>query len=336
MKKILALLILAAMTCAMFAVPSFAATPKEYQAAYGTPVIDGKMDDAYLQSTKILIEYSYDEANQEWYDAGKLDCAHGYAYLLWDDAYLYAYVYVIDDVLSEAKSPTGVFLTDSTEIIIDLDNTQDGALTEEMDAGQFTAGYLETDMAGYGYLFTMYGEECSFMVRDTAEGYAIEYKIPFGPDYSPAKAGWTIGIAIAINDDADGKEGREYIAYTNADQLGCWYRCSNYDQLTLIEGEGSHSGNNPSNTTKPQQGNDEPDETTNNSGTTNPSDTTGSPDETKAPSGDVTTAGKNPSSTKAPSSSEEKEGCGSAVGGTALVLLGVCALPVIVSKKKQH
>lgn len=348
MKKLFSILILAAMIGAMFAVPSFAMTPKKLEAAYGTPKLDGRMDDAYLESTEITVDVVYDEANQTW-PGGNIGNAVGKARCLWDDGYLYVYFEVQDAVRSEARSNVGVYRTDSTEVIIDLPNAQDGQETINSDAGQFTAGYLETDMAGYGYWYEMYGDSAKFFVRDIDGGYAVEYQIPFGTEYSPMEAGKTIGIVFAINDDADGKEGREYIVYGNEDQLGSWNKTVNYDQLTLIEGSGNHTPNTPDTddskvTTDDKQGDvTTPEVTTdnNNGGTTEDPKDTGSdePKVTTDSKGDTTTENKdNNADNSGDNSDEKKSGCGSVVFSSSAALVALCAVipAAFVQKKKKH
>lgn len=343
MKKFLSLLILVVMVCAMFALPTSAATPKEYEAVYGTPNLDGRLDQAYLQSSQIAINYLYNECQ----DGNTTDYAHGWAYCLWDDGYLYVYIYVIDDVLSNAKSPTAVCRTDSTEVIIDLANDQVGDETINADAGQFTAGYMESTMAGYGYWYEMYGKDAKFIVRDTDEGYAVEYQIPFGTEYSPAKANWTIGLVLAINDDADGEEGREYIAYTNADQIGCWFKCANYDQLKLVD-SASNDRPNPGNeeTLPPNIVDTDPVVTNDPSGDdTDPNGGEQSQDPAESNNDPVVTTSKDDTNTAAPSTAksadnntEKESGCGSMItSASALLVLGTALVPAVIAvKKKKH
>ena len=105
--------------------------------AYGTPKLDGVMDDAYMKSTNIQVGdifnmYSYDvnltltkhdltEANSD---------VTGFGRLLWDENYLYCYIYVeekdstvasrgmtyINDMIN--NSPSGLWRNDGIELYI--------------------------------------------------------------------------------------------------------------------------------------------------------------------------------------------------------------------------
>lgn len=61
--------------------------------AHGTPVIDGQMDEKYLESTKVVFGQSYASPFNVFGINADSD-ADGYAYMLWDEQYLYVYAYV--------------------------------------------------------------------------------------------------------------------------------------------------------------------------------------------------------------------------------------------------
>jgi len=74
---------------------------------YGTPTLDGDVDDAYLSSSIYKIEI--DQTNYVWGDATKQPYDFAKAYLLWDEDYLYLCVVNVDDTpysLSGTKTNT--------------------------------------------------------------------------------------------------------------------------------------------------------------------------------------------------------------------------------------
>ncbi len=97
------------------------------QIAYGTPNIDGILDEAYHESSRVLF-------NTEPYNVSGVDGAtsiDGYAYMLWDETYLYFYAYVEDatvksrgiDYVTEmyangTGNPNNLWRTDGVEAYI--------------------------------------------------------------------------------------------------------------------------------------------------------------------------------------------------------------------------
>lgn len=221
MKKFTSFAIAALMVTAL----SFSASAaNSFEAASGTPTIDGKMDDAYKAAQEIAINVKF---------AGDGNTS-GTARVLWDSKNIYVFFDITDPVLSESANTSQYYQTDSVEFFIDLSGTPGDITT--INAGQWTAQApidgAAGDWQGRGKHRDTNVGDASYKAVKTDKGYALEMQIPWGADYTPAVDA-EIGVAFHINSDEDGKDGREgeYFAGTNQDTA--WSTSANYDKLTL-------------------------------------------------------------------------------------------------------
>ena len=202
-----------------------ASAANSFEAATGTPTIDGKMDDAYKAAPEIAI-------NVKTSGDGKTS---GTARVLWDSNNLYVFFDITDPVLSTEVSKN-MYESDSVEFFINLAGSN--GKVAEINAGQYTAQApiegATFEWAGLGKHQTANKDKATYKSVKTDKGYAVEMSIPFGSDYTP-KAGAQIGVAFHINSDEDGKSGREGEYFAGQDQTEAWSKTDNYDTLTLTD-----------------------------------------------------------------------------------------------------
>lgn len=228
MKKFTIVLMVSLLIAAM----AISASAAMFEAAMGTPVVDGEKDDAYLAAKEIDISVEV---------AGNSDYATGKAYTLWDDEALYIFVDITDKVLTSSRTVDdipSIWNTDSVEFYIDLDNTGDFALAD-VNAAQYTGGlmYESNEWGGSGMHWNANKDNCFYATKTTDKGWAIEAKLVWGSDYKPA-VGNVIGFTLAVNDDADDASGRENQAFpTSAEQSNAWSMTGNYDDLKLTDAQ---------------------------------------------------------------------------------------------------
>ena len=230
MKKIMTLGLALTLVAAMAVTAS---AKQSYDAAMGTPVVDGVKDDVYTVATEIVVDH---ETNM--LDSG---FATGLCYTAWDSNYLYVYIEVTDPVISTEQGEA-VWHSDSIEAYLDLLN-EEGNLITDVDAGQFTAGYLYVDdnfevtgdnWAGGGMHLDVVKEKGKAHFEITDKGYNCEMVIPWGDEFKPA-VGAQVGFTIAICDDADNTPGREYQVFPDDDLSNAWQETTNYATLTLTD-----------------------------------------------------------------------------------------------------
>jgi endo-1,4-beta-xylanase len=228
MKKFLALALTVLMAVSMIA--SVSAAKKSFEAGTGTPVIDGKLDDAYSVSTAIAV-------NVKTSGDGKTS---GVARVLWDEKNIYVFFDVTDPILSPASDDATFWHNDSVEFMMNLSGQAKGKTTA-LNAGQYTAtpntGKIAGTWAGYGKHYDANKAQAKYATQITAKGYTVEYQVPWGKDYTP-KADAVIGMAFHINSDEDGKttggsSGRDGEYFANEGQSAAWSDVDSYDDMKL-------------------------------------------------------------------------------------------------------
>ncbi|NLE12876.1 MAG: hypothetical protein GX628_04265 [Clostridiales bacterium] len=216
MKKTITAILAVLMIVSLLAV-NLSAAQGDYKAASGTPIVDGVKDDLYIAADPVPMKVDN--------DGNPSKGATGTAYFLWDAKYLYAYVDVVDPVLTTKKADA-IYQTDSVEVYVDFDGNVAAGKTAKVtdagvNAGQWTAGLLyEGEWGGYGNHHTENKDKGTFKVKTTDKGYAVEYQIPF-VKYTPAAAA-KIGFTIAINDDANNDSTRDYQIFPAKGQGSAW------------------------------------------------------------------------------------------------------------------
>ncbi len=185
MKKLASLLMAGLLAVAMIAPVAADSTA----VLNGTPVVDGALDEIYLQSAEQTLGAPF-----HWWDftAGEEDMS-AKAYFLWDDDYLYVAVVVTDP---EVISVGADVYAENPQ------NWQAEAAELWFDEG---AGKWKTHAEATGLTFFVQGvnaepsftsEDCLYAVSKTDDGYITEYAMPV----MNLKAGGTISTTLQVND----------------------------------------------------------------------------------------------------------------------------------------
>lgn len=203
---------------------------KEFGVAYGSPEIDGVLDDTYAASDAYTLTFPKDGAAS--YSTAQI-------YWNWDETALYVYAAITDDTPSTNADTTNIndiWKTDCIEIGFNL--------TPELEAGDphntanslvsLAAQQYGSEMDIYGTLSNC-GETCITAVTDF--GWVAEIKYPFfntstgltneaGNQYSM--------YAILHNDTTDDNE-RDSETYFDEVSIGVQYDSNIMDKMVLLE-----------------------------------------------------------------------------------------------------
>ena len=180
---------------------------------YGSPTIDGEIDDVWDNATVLPIDRV---------QAGE-DGATGEARVLWDEDNLYILVEVEDTELDDSAGDAHE--QDSVEVFIDEQNTKEASYGEGV--AQYRVNFNNEQSFNPGEASD--GFESETAVDGT--NYLIEMKIPLRT--IDAAADHTIGFDIQVNDAIDGS--RQNITIWNADYSGDgWQHASVFGELTLL------------------------------------------------------------------------------------------------------
>lgn len=171
------------------------------QLNYGTPVIDGKLDNAWKTQSELPLTVKTGDPQA----AAKVRA-------MWDDQYLYVYAVVTDKKLSKANS--NAWEQDSLEIFIDQNHTKTSSY--EADDCQYRINYKnEASFNGANCK----ADNLKSVTKLTKDGYIVEAAIKL-TEIKPAK-GKLIGIDFQINDDAG--SGSRAGTYNWFDKTGTGY-----------------------------------------------------------------------------------------------------------------
>ncbi len=212
MKKILALTALLAAVSMVSALPAAAATVTADAIKKGTPVIDGELDDVYRESAQFLLDDADIGAVYSTY-TGEYDHTAG-AHFLWDEDYLYMYIYVQDDdTLTHGEdyikeNGNGAWMNDAVETWFVID--EEYMFKVHNDA----YGYTMFAAAEVGSTGSTYTPEIMFDIENSIyktipgnNGYAIE--VAFKPNQA-FKADSKIQFCIQVNDIQDAEASTIY------------------------------------------------------------------------------------------------------------------------------
>lgn len=181
-------------------------------AKYGTPVIDGEVDDVWKKSEVMKIS-RYQTAWQG---------ATGTARALWDENNLYVLIQVNDTELD--KGSANPWEQDSIEVFVDENNAKTSYYQD--DDGQYRVNY--ENEATFNPESIKEGFESAVKVNGT--NYTVEVKIPFRK-IRPA-ADTEIGFDVQINDGRNGA--RQSIATWNDTTGNAYQDTSVFGILTLV------------------------------------------------------------------------------------------------------
>jgi len=181
-------------------------------AIYGTPVIDGKVDDIWNNVEPI--------STNTWVLGS--NGATATAKMMWDDKYLYVLAVVTDPNLN--KSSVNPYEQDSVEVFIDQNN--DKTTYYENDDGQYRVNYDNEQSFGGSTNSNGFKSATSL----TQSGYIVEEAIPW-TSITPSN-GTIIGFDLQVN-DAD-ENGKRTGIVTWCDPSGnSWQDTSGFGNLML-------------------------------------------------------------------------------------------------------
>ena len=208
MKKLILFAMAAALCLSMLIVPVSAGMNGEKVLKW-TPVIDGKIDEAYLQSVSIEHEFPAERISENYWSNGKFaftdetedtvgyNTAYGWdaaatSYLLWDDANIYVAVRVTDDDVtgvSDAKlneavadlGDYGLWLTDQITCYLTYKGMTSTIRVEAL--GRYGAEWDGDGYAGWVDWGRWHNHDSNrtdglYAVTYTSYGYIVEMQLP--------------------------------------------------------------------------------------------------------------------------------------------------------------
>lgn len=356
MKKLISLALALCITCALCLIGVSAADIDRniiYQAAYGQPTVDGKMDEIYLLSDEMYAE------NVVFISSASVkegQAATAKYRLVWNQNSLYIWCEVSDPTRSDPGAPSAsATKMDNVDIYILCDpefsiekSYPDRSLEY---SGQFrynpncTIDEEPTRKSSWGgltvinQLFGSY-EYVGGYVNDKSGDYYFEMKIDFNESYQntlraniASGADTRLGFSLQVNDVMDNDAARDAYTFSNNATSGLSKDLKNCGVVSLNVQAGAElitEDTTPVETTtaEPAETTPAPDDTTTAAPVTTPADTT-----TAAPT--TAPATTTTASSATTSADDSSSGCGSSIGSAALALLAaITAAGVTLVKKK--
>lgn len=211
MKKILTLVIASAMLASMAVVANAnPASDHTITAKYGTPVIDGQMDEIWNDAEMQV---------QDSFRSGTETDAKAQFRVMYDDNYLYVLEYVPDNTLWTSDLTLASYQYDTTEVCVSLINSANTSYDEtcefwvgitpygvrNIDSSKYTAlvgGGSDLNDAEYLDVHTSLENDPE---NDTAEGYWVEwaFNVKAIKEDLVMDEGTTIGLEVSVNDNAE-------------------------------------------------------------------------------------------------------------------------------------
>ncbi len=185
------------------------------KAIFGTPVIDGTIDDVWKNAPKLPI----DRYQAAWQGAT------GEGRVLWDNSNLYVLIQVSDSELD--KSATEAHEQDSVEVFLDQFNSKTSAYGDEH--GQYRVNFDNEQSFNPAKIAA--GFESATHKHPSGNGYTVEIKIPF-TELTPEE-NTEIGFDLQINDARNGS--RQSVAAWNDTSGAGWNDPSVFGVVTLVK-----------------------------------------------------------------------------------------------------
>jgi len=226
---------------------------KQADVSYGTPVIDGVMDDCYLNSSEIIISYRASVANNATDD---MESAIGYLRMCWDENCVYMYLKVVDK--TPVTQPLSNFGSDAFECVFDFDNNNsdvDNATESFAPNGIFVKTLAYASAVGSPEfehdLGAVMGTDHQLWFIDlplsehevkcvaVSDGYIIERRIPVNDAVKAMfKPGYSCGFQIWLLDDIDDNNQRDFkLSWgepTDEVGLGNYNKSASCEQINFI------------------------------------------------------------------------------------------------------
>ena len=353
MKRFISAIVVLVMMAALFTLCAGAADIDRnvvYQAAYGAPVLDGKMDDIYLLSDEMYAENGIFTGSATVKEGQFATAKYR---LVWNQKSLYIFCEVTDPTRSDpGASNASATKMDNCDIYVICDpafsTDKDYSDRSVESSGQFRyhpGCTIEEEPAraaswgGLTVLNQMFGSPnyVGDYKDQTTGDYSFEMQIDFNPAYAEVLAAnltsrtdTLLGFALQINDVMDNDAKRDAYVFSNNATEGLSKNLANCGAVSLYLQAGAEIIE--------IEDTDVPDDTTAPADTT-PADTTPADTTTSAPS-DTTTPAPADTTTPAPAdtttpksadtTSSDKGGCGSVVASGLLAIMVCAAVPALV------
>jgi|GEM_PF-1630045 Domain of unknown function (DUF1083)./Bacterial Ig-like domain (group 4). len=192
--------------------------PENGQARYGTPVIDGTIDELWDAAPVLNVNKYIDNST-----APVTSGATSKVRLLWDEDNLYVLSEVTDPMLS--KKNANPWEQDSVEIFLDENNRK--TTSHQDDDRQYRINYdNEKTVGAKGNI-----SEFTSATSTTANGYLVEVKIPFKT--MKGAEGTVIGFDSQVNDD-NGVGSRTATAIWSDNQGNGYSSTARWGNVTLL------------------------------------------------------------------------------------------------------
>lgn len=184
---------------------------------YGTPEIDGEIDNIWV---------SAEEAKTEVWVSGTSGSTAKFR-TLWDDDYLYVIAEVTDNLLS--KKSANAYEQDSIEIFIDQNNNKSTAY--ESDDYQIRVNFDNEPSYNPDK-----PEGFTSATSITETGYIVEAAVPFTVSKDEVKAGAVLGFDLQVNNDEDGDGVRDSVSIWCDPSGMSWQNLSGLGNI-ILDGE---------------------------------------------------------------------------------------------------
>lgn len=223
------MLLAAALICTL-ACPMGSLAAENPKAQYGTPVIDGQIDDIWNTSDTIAVVWAGDESATR-YNASDRPLAGSYAKVMWDQENLYFLIYASADKTPSdpAYAPSSVqaFMTEQVTLFVSETADDMGEYYENSGNWQLLVNpYEASSNPSTGFLTTNTDESkhktaTARCVRNTGD-YICEVSIPWTQQGDHLEGDW-IGFNFIINDDMDENGTRDYyVSWANPSYQRYW------------------------------------------------------------------------------------------------------------------
>jgi endo-1,4-beta-xylanase len=190
------------------------AKARTYKAPYGTPVIDGEIDDIW-ESAPVIVTDKFVMQNEG---------ATAEVRALWDEDHLYVLAEVTDPILSDISG--NAYEEDSFEVFVDENNGK--TTSYETDDFQYRVNFLNKKSVARNTKMEYYDTAAAV----TDSGYIVEIVINF--QTIKGSQGSVLGFDLQVNDDF-GDGARSSIAKWNDPTNESWRNTSGLGILELVK-----------------------------------------------------------------------------------------------------
>ena len=208
---------------------------KTATAAYGTPVIDGDIDDIWETATAIDFPWNRQDASVESLAEPMTyqdESQKPYAKMMWDANKLYVLAFVPDSDIQVSDSIRN-YNRDGIEIYIDEPNEKKMTKAE-------SSAYHQIQVVADGSFIEAQGAETSYTAKVYEGYYVIELAYTFHA-VTP-KSNLVIGYDISVNCNNTGNDVRDYCLSWNDQTNTTYYQPIYMGNLKLEGGEGVNEG----------------------------------------------------------------------------------------------